>query len=275
MQGTVTEFEVSYSLNDVDNQFYHYRIRDQVSLFQNTPDRTITTTTTSGATDLPVYKHNMSTPGSALIQSHKPGTFIARHRNSQDTIQMTLRLTLTLLFSPVFFFCRVLFCFGLVPCHATGMSYPFVQHIRFHPKKWEGAELKMKVDLLECIACGDGFTDRSEECDDGNLIDGDGCSGSNAVRLGYPKPCTMETNQGKFWCESMTDGPVRGNAKGDCLYRKTPGTGTLNYQPEHVSNREFAEKHYVDRGGISSGGYNSGILPICDGETCGGQNPYG
>jgi cysteine-rich repeat protein len=71
------------------------------------------------------------------------------------------------------------------------MSYPFVQHIRFHPKKWEGAELKMKVDLLECIACGDGFTDRSEECDDGNLIDGDGCSGSNAVRLGYPKPCTM------------------------------------------------------------------------------------
>lgn len=225
MQGTVTEFEVSYSLNDVDSQYYHYRIRDHVSLFRNTPDRTITT---SGAMDLPVYKHNMSTPGSALIQSHKPD-----------------------------------------------MSYPFVQHIRFHPKKWEGAELKMKVDLLECIACGDGFTDRSEECDDGNLIDGDGCSGSNAVRLGYPKPCTMETNLGKFWCEDMTDGPVRGNAKGDCLYRKTPGTGTLNYRPEHISNREFAEKHYVDRGGISSGGYNSGILPICDGETCGGQNPYG
>ena len=33
----------------------------------------------------------------------------------------------------------------------------------------------------------------------------------------------------------------------------------------------FASKHYDDRGGISTGGYNSGILPLCDGVVCDGQ----
>lgn len=32
----------------------------------------------------------------------------------------------------------------------------------------------------DCIRCGDGIVDPGEDCDDGNMLDGDGCS---SVRL--------------------------------------------------------------------------------------------
>jgi cysteine-rich repeat protein len=230
MQGTVTEFEVRYSLNDVESQYFVYREKDGIKKFNNTVDHIFDTSASKPG--FPVYKHFMYTPGSAYIQTNK-----------------------------------------------QGMSHPFAQHVRFYPKKWkEGAEILMKVDLLECIACGDGFTDRTEECDDGNMVDGDGCSGADAVRLGYPKPCTMETHLGQFWCEDMTDGPRRGNAIGDCLYRTDHATGTTvggERYPKAPQKRYYAARHYIDRGGISTGGYNSGILPLCDGVVCDGQNPYG
>ena len=287
IQGTVTEFEVSYSLNDVNSQYFLYREFDAVRSFTNTPNKIFPIAGLEASRS--VYKHTMTAPGSANIQSHKPS-----------------------------------------------MSHPLAQFIRFHPKKWkEGEDLLMKIDLLECVACGDGFRDRMEECDDGNLVDGDGCSGANAVKLGYKSPCSMETHLGMFWCEDRTDGPRRGNALGDCLYRADRATGT-NVGGEHVTKapqpRHFAEMHYADRGGISTGfvdvvlcffsspivfffffffdyyslllfwcvfdcflfdyffdyslllfcsllhccsGYNNGILPICDGVVCDGQAPGG
>lgn len=185
---------------------------------------------------LPIHKHNLTIRGSALIQQN-----------------------------------------------VDAMGFPLAQHVRFYPKTWTGGQagsngLYLKVDLLECIACGDGFRDRSEECDDGNMVDGDGCSGSNAIKLGYKASCSMETHLGLFWCEPRTDGPRRGNALGDCLYRADRATGT-SLGGEHVTKapqkRYYAEKHYADRGGISTGGYNSGILPLCDGVVCDGQNPNG
>ena len=235
MQGTVTTFEVEYALNDINTQYYSYRERDHVRLFQNTLDRQIiiqSSGTSTTTLTLPIYKHTMTMRGSAMIQVN------------QDNA-----------------------------------GYPLAQHIRFYPKEWtSGQDLIMKVELLECIACGDGFRDRTEECDDGNMIDGDGCSGSNAVILGYKKPCSMETHLGLFWCEPRTDGPRRGNAVGDCLYRADPATGT-SIGGEHVTkapqSRYYAERHYSDRGGISTGGYNNGILPLCDGVVCDGQNPNG
>ena len=173
---------------------------------------------------------------------------------------------------------------ALIQIQKEGMGYPLAQHIRIYPKEWQGgvgaATFKMKVDIIACVACGDGFTDRTEQCDDGNLVDGDGCSGVNAVILGTDSPCSRETNLGLFWCEPMTDGPRRGNAIGDCLYRKDRATGTHSTRGGHRVLQDpqkmyFASKHYDDRGGISTGGYNSGILPLCDGVVCDGQNPYG
>ena len=60
------------------------------------------------------------------------------------------------------------------------------------------------------------------------------------------------------------------------MYRADRATGLGG---EHVTKapqkRYYTEKHYyADRGGISTGGYNSGILPLCDGVVCDGQNPY-
>ena len=135
------------------------------------------------------------------------------------------------------------------------------------------SELLMKVDIIECIGCGDGFRDRTEECDDGNMIDGDGCSGRDSVILGYKKLCSIETHLGLFWCEPKTAGPRRGNALGDCLNRAERATGT-SVGGEHITKspqkRYYAEKHYSDRGSISTGGYSSGILPLCDGVSFGG-----
>lgn len=173
---------------------------------------------------------------------------------------------------------------ALIQTNKDGYGFPFAQHIRIYPKEWVGGmaanTFTMKVDLITCVACGDGFWDRTEECDDGNLIDGDGCSGIQAKILGTKGPCSKETHLGLFWCEPMTEGPRRGNAIGDCLYRKDRATGTHSTRGGHRTLKApqgmyFASKHYDDRGGVSTGGYNSGILPLCDGVVCDGQNANG
>ena len=39
---------------------------------------------------------------------------------------------------------------------------------------------------FQCLnACGDGLKSESEECDDGNLRDGDGCSSNCKVENGF------------------------------------------------------------------------------------------
>lgn len=150
-----------------------------------------------------------------------------------------------------------------------------VKHVRIYPLKWTGATIKLQLDLLRCVACGDGFWDATEECDDGNMIDGDGCSGVNAKVLGYAGPCSKETKLGQFWCEPRTEGPNRGNDLNDCLYRRNTGNeGRRAVGPPQ--KRHYAEKHYADRDYLTTGGYNSGILAVCDGNNpCDGQNPLG
>ena len=229
MQGTVTEFEVAYALNDIDTQYTRYRQNDAVVRFANPQDGNTT------------WRHTFSVPGSNQIH-----------------------------------------------LHAAGKGLPLAQFVRFYPKRWlnmrpDGTSdtFSMKVDLESCVACGDGFWDRTEDCDDGNMIDGDGCSGTNSLILGYPKPCTKETHLGLFWCEPRTEGPRRGNALGDCLYRQDAAAGALtdghgsSRVMREPQKRYYASGHYDRRGGISTGGYNSGILPLCNGVVCDGQNPFG
>ena len=76
---------------------------------------------------------------------------------------------------------------------------------------------------FELIACGDGFRASSEECDDGNQIDGDGCSSSCGIELGfsclqYPVliyPCGSYVD----WCSPVCgDGRLVGSEIGAADY---------------------------------------------------------
>ena len=76
-----------------------------------------------------------------------------------------------------------------------------------------------------------------------------------------------ETDNGRNWCEDGSDGSNRGNVLDDCVRRRRV--------VEPGQTRHNAQAHYEARGHISSGGFNSGILPLCDGESCDGQDPFG
>lgn len=55
-----------------------------------------------------------------------------------------------------------------------------------------------KLDLSDCSTCGDGRIDGSEECDDDNNEDGDGCSSLCREEPGWV--CTGEPSQCNFTC---------------------------------------------------------------------------
>lgn len=63
--------------------------------------------------------------------------------------------------------------------------------------------------MCEYVACGNGVIDTGEECDDGNYVNGDGCT-SCAIDLGYtcartgataatPDTCTRMCGDGKVF----------------------------------------------------------------------------
>ena len=59
--------------------------------------------------------------------------------------------------------------------------------------------------------CGDLIVVGSEECEDGNFDNGDGCSEN--CRIEHNFRCTKQTNQrfGKWWCEGMPSSGIYGN----------------------------------------------------------------
>ena len=74
-----------------------------------------------------------------------------------------------------------------------------------------------------CTAtCGDGNLDPGEDCDDGNLVDNDGCSSKCKIEGGFSCPTT--TNQDSTTCQ---------NGSGQCL--ELPIT-YRDFQPENVSS---------------------------------------
>ena len=67
------------------------------------------------------------------------------------------------------------------------------KYFRLVPQKWEKA-IALRVEYIRRVNCGDGFTDFLEECDDTNILSGDGCSGYDAKHTGSPLgPCSIET----------------------------------------------------------------------------------
>ncbi len=142
-----------------------------------------------------------------------------------------------------------------------------LRYIRLIPLTWVG-KIRLQIELHKCWYCGDGFWDQAdEECDDGGNLDLDGCSGYKSHLYGLPRGCMKETNNGRNWCEDGSDGSNRGNVLDDCVQRRRV------VEPEQT--RHNAQHHYEARGGVSSNGFNSGILPLCDGESCDGQDPFG
>jgi len=69
---------------------------------------------------------------------------------------------------------------------------------RIYPVTWNsmlGKENKiaLRFELLRRVECGDGFWDEMNEgCDDGNVISGDGCSGTSGDWRGTSGPCQPE-----------------------------------------------------------------------------------
>ncbi len=77
-----------------------------------------------------------------------------------------------------------------------------------------------RFDTSQCATCGDGHLDSGEECDDGNMADGDGCNAACQVEdyfacEGEPSRCTCRvmvhatlsqgTVDGKTWSTAYTD----------------------------------------------------------------------
>jgi cysteine-rich repeat protein len=154
--------------------------------------------------------------------------------------------------------------------HTFSLKNTTLRFFRIVPVSWVG-KIRVQLELTKCFECGDGFTDQAdEECDDGNTLDLDGCSGRKSHIYGLPRGCMEETNNGAYWCEPRTDGSVRGNVLDDCVMKRTV--------VDKVQTRHQAQFQYDNRGPIghiSSNGFNSGILPLCDGESCDGQDPFG
>jgi cysteine-rich repeat protein len=73
---------------------------------------------------------------------------------------------------------------------AAGISYDADFQIRFHYAAYSiyNQDGKLWLDDIRVasgIACGNGIIDIGEQCDDGNVTDGDGCSSSCTTETGF------------------------------------------------------------------------------------------
>ncbi|MFH2007580.1 MAG: kelch repeat-containing protein [bacterium] len=71
----------------------------------------------------------------------------------------------------------------------------------------------------EPIACGNGYLEAGEQCDDGNTAPGDGCDGSGQIEPGYscsgqPSTCTLLCGNGVLNAGELCDGALLGG--NDC-----------------------------------------------------------
>jgi cysteine-rich repeat protein len=76
-----------------------------------------------------------------------------------------------------------------------GTSAPLLtRFLRVYPVTWYGTKIALRFDILRRLECGDGFWDEMhEKCDDGNVVSGDGCSGTSGEWQGTAGPCEKET----------------------------------------------------------------------------------
>merc|ERR1712166_609212 len=71
---------------------------------------------------------------------------------------------------------------------------------RIYPLTWNATlltdkKIAMRFDILRRVECGDGVWDEMNEgCEDGNVISGDGCSGTSGEWRGTSGPCQPEVS---------------------------------------------------------------------------------
>ena len=108
--------------------------------------------------------------------------------------------------------------------------------------------------------CGNGALDQAEQCDDGNAVSQDGCSGSCAVegqgdmcptgadiQLAPPGIWISDTTNNK---NSGNDTTCGGNSAGDMVYRFTPTqSGTLNIELTGSYDKVLAVRDACQEGG--------------------------
>ncbi len=73
------------------------------------------------------------------------------------------------------------------------------------------------MSAIQCVECGDGFRTYPEECDDGNVASGDGCSSECTVEIGYSCSGGSYNNSAADTCSAYSlcgDGVVSGTE--DC-----------------------------------------------------------
>lgn len=106
--------------------------------------------------------------------------------------------------------------------------------------------------VWQCVAggCGDGLLEQEEECDDGNVEDGDGCSADCRF-----EGCGNGVIEGNEQCD---DGNNRGGdgCSADCLSGESCGNGLL----------DLAGNEQCDDGNIEPG---DGCSAVCKFEECG------
>ncbi len=100
------------------------------------------------------------------------------------------------------------------------------------------------------VACGDGVVDAGEACDDGNLLDGDGCSERCSVEVANPV-CGNGTRESNEACDDGNQTAGDGCSP-TCTREAVCGNGT----------READEE--CDDGNVASG---DGCSPTCDVEA--------
>jgi len=99
----------------------------------------------------------------------------------------------------------------------------------------------------ECVSvdCGNGFLEGDEECDDGNLIDNDGCSSSCIVE--YCRDYTTKTSCFDFTFENCTWTPPETGTAGEgggCCPKETPiwsGVSCLEPDPTGICTIPWLE----------------------------------
>jgi cysteine-rich repeat protein len=90
---------------------------------------------------------------------------------------------------------------------------------RLYPVEWNSTLLKdkkiaLRLDILRRVECGDGVWDEmNEQCEDGNTISGDGCSGISGKWSGTSGPCQPEifSTQNREGPQNYLDGEDSGH----------------------------------------------------------------
>ncbi|MGB5810169.1 MAG: DUF4215 domain-containing protein [Polyangiales bacterium] len=142
----------------------------------------------------------------------------------------------------------------------------------------EGADLSAVAcvgDPVTCPICGDGVVAGTEECDDGNGLDGDGCAGICAVEAGYN--CSGSPSIGWPLCgdgqiigtETCDDGNGSDDDGCSMFCQVESGwecTGVPSTCTEYCGDGVLVGSEICDDGNFN---YGDGCRPTCTPEVCG------